>query len=254
MKRIRREACRYGEPGFDREYIEWGFHDRETQITEAQSVLRILNPETSARILDLACGIGTHAICWAKQGHQVTGVDISQTFIAEAKKAARREGVSVNFQVGDVKALDFTEEFDIVSWIEKPTFHHGMPEAIWGFLAADGHFIGDVRNPEHPRTRARTGNWRTWREEGGVFHLEAHETNEETGTRQDVWIRIDTEQGIIEEDSSTNDLRACVGRNLNTARDELTKAGFAEINLWTMEGVLFGGGEEPYWLWIVAKK
>ncbi len=55
FRRTRREKIRYGDPEFDSRYVEWGFHDRETQIGEARA------------ILDLACGIGTHAIYWAGQ-------------------------------------------------------------------------------------------------------------------------------------------------------------------------------------------
>jgi len=41
---------------------------------------------------------------------------------------------------------------------------------------------------------------------------------------------------------------------LQTALDELSKAGFKGIELRTAEGEVFKGGEEPYWLWIVARK
>lgn len=39
MKRVRMPMHRYGEPDFDRECLTWGFHDPETQIQEAQSIL-----------------------------------------------------------------------------------------------------------------------------------------------------------------------------------------------------------------------
>ena len=81
LKRIRREAIRFGDAEFDRDYMEWGFHDQDTQIGEAQAVLNILQLTKPVNILDLACGVGTHAIHWARQGHRVTGVDISETFI-----------------------------------------------------------------------------------------------------------------------------------------------------------------------------
>jgi SAM-dependent methyltransferase len=181
-------------------------------------------------------------------------VDISETFIAEAESMARREGVSADFRVGDVNALHFSEQFDLVTWIEKPIFHDGMPDAIHRSLAPGGRFVGDVRNPENPKTQSRAGDWRTWREKDGVFYLEAHENHPDQGIRQDLWVRIDPERGVIEEEVNTNDIRSDVGRNLQTALEELPKVGFSEIELRTMDGMLFTGGKEPYWLWIVAKK
>jgi hypothetical protein len=43
--------------------------------------------------------------------------------------------------------------------------------------------------------------------------------------RQDVWIRIDTMRGIIEENADTNDIRSCAGRSLAAALEALPMAG-----------------------------
>ena len=85
MKRITMPMHRYGEGDFDKDYLRWGFHDAETQAKEAESILRIAGTDRRLRILDLACGTGLHAAHWAKQGHTVTGVDLSETFIAQAR-------------------------------------------------------------------------------------------------------------------------------------------------------------------------
>ena len=47
---------RYGEADFDKDYLQWGFHDAETQAKEADSVVRIAGVDKRLRILDLACG------------------------------------------------------------------------------------------------------------------------------------------------------------------------------------------------------
>jgi SAM-dependent methyltransferase len=254
FRRTRREKIRYGDPEFDRHYVEWGFHDRETQIGEARAILDILQPAGPVNILDLACGIGTHAVYWAEQGHHVTAVDISETFIAEARKTASRSRVPVDWQVADIKTLEFVGRFDVVAWIEKPHFHDVMPAAIYRFLVPGGCFIGDVRNPEHPKVKRMIQDYRTWREEGGIFYLERHEGNEKTGIREDVWIRIDPEKEVVEEEFMVGDIRSDVSRNLQTALDALSRVGFKDIEVLTAEGEIFKGGEEPYWLWIVARK
>ncbi len=82
--------------------LNGGLHDKESQIEEAKSVLKLLPINRPLKILDLACGIGTHAIHWAEQGHRVTGVDISETFVGLARKAAAQRRVDVDFVVADI--------------------------------------------------------------------------------------------------------------------------------------------------------
>jgi hypothetical protein len=83
--------------------------------------------------------------------------------------------------VADVKTLEYEEQFDLVTWIEKPFFHDGMSMAIHRFLIPGGCFIGGVRNPEHPKVRKKAQNQHTWREENGIFYLERHERKEAEG-------------------------------------------------------------------------
>ncbi len=57
------------------------------------------------RALDLGCGTGTNAIYLARQGFQVTGVDIARLAIAKARRKAQEAGVDVRFLVADVTDL-----------------------------------------------------------------------------------------------------------------------------------------------------
>jgi glycine/sarcosine N-methyltransferase len=51
-----------------------------------------------ARILDMACGSGMHAITLAKHGYTACGADLSPKMIAKAKQNAKTAGVKVNFK------------------------------------------------------------------------------------------------------------------------------------------------------------
>ncbi|MCH8329776.1 MAG: methyltransferase domain-containing protein [Bacteroidetes bacterium] len=67
----------------------------------------------SVNILELGCGTGNHAINFSGIGYHVTGVDLSEQMIKEAKK--KSEGNSnVEFFVGDTVELDLKKEFDVV--------------------------------------------------------------------------------------------------------------------------------------------
>ena len=64
------------------------------------------------RLLDVPCGFGRHAIELARRGCQITGVDISGEFLAEAAAQARTSGVSAEFIHGDLRRLRWHSEFD----------------------------------------------------------------------------------------------------------------------------------------------
>jgi SAM-dependent methyltransferase len=184
----------------------------------------------------------------------VTGIDVSATFIEEAKATAQREGVRVEFVVCDFGDLDYEGRFDLVTWIEKPCLARGMMGKIHRSLVPDGRFVGDVRNPDHSKVEALARDWRSWHEENGIFYLERHEANSETGQHEDVWLAIDMNKGTIEEKIAVRDPRDCVSEGLKNGIAELREAGFKEPQLRTLEGELFEGGQEPYWLWLVAEK
>lgn len=113
VKRIKKPMFRYGEADFDAGYLRWGLHDPETQAEEARSVLRIAGDGPPLRILDLACGAGAHAVHWAREGHEVTAVDLSETFVARGRQAAREEGLAVEFIAADVTSLPCRGGYDL---------------------------------------------------------------------------------------------------------------------------------------------
>src|SRR5687768_9071912 len=57
-------------------------------------------------VLDSGCGSGEHALLAASMGLEVRGVDVAQTAIEKARGKARQRGLSAEFIVGDVLALD----------------------------------------------------------------------------------------------------------------------------------------------------
>ncbi len=69
-----------------------------------------------ARVLEVAPGPGYLAVEMARPGRlQVTGLDISSTFVEIARERAREAGVKVEFRQGDVARMPFeTGSFDLV--------------------------------------------------------------------------------------------------------------------------------------------
>jgi 2-polyprenyl-3-methyl-5-hydroxy-6-metoxy-1,4-benzoquinol methylase len=73
-------------------------------------------------VLDIGCGLGDNAIYLAKQGFDVTGLDISPTALSTAERRAKDAGVHVTFAVTDSTKLEgFTDAFDTI--VDSGMFH-----------------------------------------------------------------------------------------------------------------------------------
>jgi cyclopropane fatty-acyl-phospholipid synthase-like methyltransferase len=79
-------------------HVVFGTHPELAELVESGRLRR-------GRAIDLGCGAGREAIFLAREGFDVTGVDISPTAIGMAEKAAIEEGVEVSFLVDDLTDL-----------------------------------------------------------------------------------------------------------------------------------------------------
>ena len=68
--------------------------------------------DKSFRILDVGCGTGRHAIELTKRGYKVTGIDLSEAQLQEARSKANAENLRIDFRKQDARSLDFHNEFD----------------------------------------------------------------------------------------------------------------------------------------------
>lgn len=79
---------------------------------EVGFLVESLRLEPGARVLDVGCGPGRHALALARRGFDVVGVDLSVEFVALAREAAAAEELPARFEVLDVRELAFDGEFD----------------------------------------------------------------------------------------------------------------------------------------------
>jgi 2-polyprenyl-3-methyl-5-hydroxy-6-metoxy-1,4-benzoquinol methylase len=80
---------------------------------EAEFLFEQLSCERGAHVFDVPCGNGRLSFELAKRGLRVTGVDISEEFINEAKAAERTDFMApVDFILGDMRQIAGTHIYD----------------------------------------------------------------------------------------------------------------------------------------------
>ena len=82
---------------------------------DAEAFYRRLPINPGAQLLDVACGAGQLSLIAARAGARVTGCDIASNWLAQARRRAAAEGLSVVFEEGDAEALPYGDAtFDAV--------------------------------------------------------------------------------------------------------------------------------------------
>src|SRR4051812_46712231 len=72
---------------------------------EVTQVLRHTGLRPPAEVLDLACGTGRHSREFAARGLAVTGLDYTESYLEQARKAAKKERLPIPFVHADMRDL-----------------------------------------------------------------------------------------------------------------------------------------------------
>ena len=78
-------------------------------------LVEFLDSHPPGRSLDLGCGTGTNVLAMARYGWEAAGIDFVPRAIREARRKAKREGLSAQFEVGDVAdSANFHGPYDLI--------------------------------------------------------------------------------------------------------------------------------------------
>ena len=94
-----------------------GDYDRFSRYMEqgARIFYEHLDVPAGCQLLDVACGSGQVALWAARDGVNVTGVDLAPNLVERAQARANAEGLKARFVEGDAEALPFEDaSFDVV--------------------------------------------------------------------------------------------------------------------------------------------
>jgi len=142
------------ESWFDTKYYHILYKERNDE--EAQLLMdnltHYLNLPEDAKILDLACGKGRHAIYLNSLDYEVTGVDLSENSIAEAAKFANNK---LHFKVHDMRE-PFEEKYDAIfnlftsfGYFEDNSDNYKTIKAIHNSLTETGFAVIDFMNVDY---------------------------------------------------------------------------------------------------------
>ena len=139
---------------YDKLFADWQATTRE-QAVILDKLFCDYGFDSSAHILDCACGIGTQSIGLAAMGYDVTGSDLSVPELEEAKLRAARNGVDIPFVQANFCALEevFAETFDIVIAMDNALPHmltstdlEAAVGSITGRVKENGIFVASIRD------------------------------------------------------------------------------------------------------------
>jgi 2-polyprenyl-3-methyl-5-hydroxy-6-metoxy-1,4-benzoquinol methylase len=122
----------------------------EKRVRFFKEIFELLNLSDSAKILDAGCGTGNLAMALASEGFNVTGIDVSESFVNNAIKQ-NPENSNPYFIVGDILKIEYTNTFDaiicrgVLNDIIDETARKAVFSIFHQALKPNGIFIADVR-------------------------------------------------------------------------------------------------------------
>ncbi len=101
----------------------WGYYFRiedrhsisgifEWDVKLVDFIEHVCKLPSGARILDLGCGGGDQAKLLAEKGYKIAGLDIVPSLIDYGREQFEKAGLTGTFTVGDMRQIDYSEEFD----------------------------------------------------------------------------------------------------------------------------------------------
>jgi SAM-dependent methyltransferase len=209
----------------------------EKEVAFAEQRLE-LNPD--ARVLDLCCGPGRHSVLLALHKYQVTGLDLSQSYLDLAKRAATDSKVAFDTVCADMREIPFDDYFDAAinmyssfGYLESEAEDLRVLESISRSLNPGGRLLLDMLNREWAVANYIQNDWHA--ETDGTLYVE-HRSLDLASSRMRVrFVIVDPNGG--RHDSIGHDIRLY---SLTEMTRLLERVGLGKIEV-------FGGFDsEPY--------
>lgn len=143
------------EESFGEDYLlVYKHRDAQGAKREVHKMIAWLDLLQGAKVLDLCCGMGRHSMALKEAGYEVTGVDLSEVLLREARK--NDPDGRVTWLQADMRQLPLSGGFDAVvnlftsfGYFEQDEEHIKVLKEISRLLKPQGRFIIDYLNPQY---------------------------------------------------------------------------------------------------------
>jgi 2-polyprenyl-3-methyl-5-hydroxy-6-metoxy-1,4-benzoquinol methylase len=82
-------------------------------LGECNFIEKEINFNKTLKIIDIGCGTGRHSIELSKRGYTITGIDLSESLLKNAREKAKQNGLQIDFLNHDARNLPFNKQFDV---------------------------------------------------------------------------------------------------------------------------------------------
>lgn len=137
----------FASPYYAKLYVNRNEEEAQQFITQ---LLAFINPKPGSLMLDVACGQGRHSKCLARMGYDVSGIDLSEPFINEAKQF---EAPNLHFYLHDMRLPFWINYFDYAfnfftsfGYFRTMREHDAAARTIAQSLKLNGLFVIDYLN------------------------------------------------------------------------------------------------------------
>lgn len=127
----------------------YGAKPYAAEASYVRDLLQRFSKQPVRRVLDIACGTGSHAIELERLGHDVVGSDISEDMLIRARDKARGIGSKIRFEKQDMRDLDVASKpfdavlclFDAIGHVQTTAAIKQTFGAVHRHLRDDGLFV-----------------------------------------------------------------------------------------------------------------
>jgi SAM-dependent methyltransferase len=159
---------------------------------EVDQIIKLSDIRKGAKVLDLCCGIGRHSLELAQRGFKVVGVDLTEEYLAKARRRAKAEGLNIQFIRSDMSRFCLLDSFDTAinmftafGYFENPEDDRHVLTNVYRSLRKGGTLLIDFIGKE---VIARIFREREWYEENGVIILQEHKARQDWSWIDNRWI------------------------------------------------------------------
>jgi SAM-dependent methyltransferase len=196
---------------------------------EIGQIVKLLDIKEGAKILDLCCGIGRHSLELARRGYSVVGVDLTEEYLARARKQAESEGLNIEFVRNDMRRFCQIESFDAVinmftafGYFEDIADDKRVLANIYCSLRQSGKLIMDMAGKE---VVAKVFSEREWRDQNGNIFLRESKISQNWSWCENRWMML--ENGKLQKFEFAHRIYSAVELS-----GLLTDCGFSSVSIY----------------------